>query len=103
MKIYQGTELKLNVSIEPIDGLEMENYDFDIEVFALPPRVLTFKKSDAIRVDANNYIILVDSNLIRTGEIKCKVTAYIPDGDFKDGFRTEVAVIYTGIEIVKLA
>ena len=103
MKIYQGTEIKLNVNIEPMKGVSMESYDFKVEIYTLPSKVLTFKKSDAIRVDSNNYIVLVDTSLLGAGEIKCKVTAYIPDGDFQDGLRTEIAVTNTGIDISRSA
>jgi hypothetical protein len=54
-----------------------------------------------IRVDSNNYIVLVDTNEVGAGDLKCKVTAYIPDGDFPDELRTEVVNIDTGINIIK--
>ena len=101
MKVYQGTEIKLNVNIEPMKGVSMESYNFNVEIYTFPSKVLTFNKSDATRVDANNYIVLVDTSLLGAGEVKCKVTAYIPDDDFKDGLRTEIAVTNTGIDIVK--
>ena len=102
MNVYQGTEIKLNVNIEPMKSVSMESYDFKIEVYTSPLKVLTFNKGDANRVDANNYIVLVDTSLLGAGDVKCKVTAYIPDGDFKDGLRTEIAVANTGINIVKV-
>lgn len=101
MKVYQGTEIKLNVNIEPMLDVSMESYDFKVEIYTFPSKVLTFNKSDAIRVDSNNYIVLVDTSLLGEGDVKCKVTAHIPDDDFKDGFRTEIAVTNVGINIVK--
>lgn len=99
--IYLGTEFKLNISIAPIESMTMDDYDFSVKVFCLPREVITFEKSDAIRVDSNNYILPVNTGLVGTGRIKCEVTAHIPDGDFHDGLRTEVACIDTGIDIVK--
>ena len=58
-------------------------------------------KADAIRVDEDNYIVCVDTNLTGAGELKCKVTAQIPDPDFEDLFRTEIVAVDTGINIVK--
>lgn len=34
-------------------------------------------------------------------ELKCKVAAYIPDADFEDGLRTDIAAIDTRISIIK--
>lgn len=101
MKVYQGTELKLNIGIEPIGGLTMDEYDFSIEVYCFQNKAIKFGKADTIRVDANNYMVLVDTSALGAGELKCKVTAQIPDGDFKDGIRTEIAYVDTNITIVR--
>lgn len=98
-----GTELKLNVHIAPIDGITIEDYDFTTEVYCNPRKSLTILKSETISVDSENYIIRVDTAPLGTGDLYCKVTAYIPDDDFADGFRTEVVVIDTAIDIVKTA
>lgn len=99
--IFLGTELKLNIHIEPIGEITMDDYDFEVEIYCSSKRAITVKKSDAIRNDENNYIILVDTNIVGSGALKCKVTAYIPDGDFEDSLRTEIVIIDTGINIVK--
>lgn len=98
---FIGTELKLNIHIEPIGDTTMDDYDFEVEVYCSIKRVLTIKKKDAIRIDKNNYIIIVDTNKTGAGDLKCKLTAHMPDGDFIDGLRTEVVGINTGIKIVK--
>lgn len=99
--VFVGSELKLNIHIEPMDGVTMDDYDFQVELMCG-----TFKKSnkiirkeDANRVDSNNYIICFDTAELGAGSLKCKVTAYLPDGDFRDGKRTEVVLIETGIDI----
>lgn len=101
MKVYQGTELKLNIGIEPVGGLTMDEYDFTVEVYCFQNKAIKYSKADAIRVDANNYMVLVDTTSTGVGELKCKVTAQIPDGDFKDGIRTEIEMVSTNITIVK--
>lgn len=98
---FIGTELKLNINIEPIGDITMDDYDFEVQVYCSIKRVVIIQKKDAVRVDSNNYIVLVDTTETGAGELKCKVTAHIPDADFSDGLRTEVVGINTGITIVK--
>ena len=100
-KYHIGTEMKLNISVDPIGDITMETYDFVVDVFCSPSKVLTISKGDAIKVDANNYILLIDTTALGTGKVKVKLTAIIPDDDFSDGFRTEIAIVDTGINIVK--
>lgn len=99
--IFLGTELKLNVNIEPMGELTMEDYDWSVEVYCSTKRVVTVEKKEAIKVDSNNYVILVDSAELGAGDIKCKVTAYMPDLDFSDNYRTEVLIIDTGLNVIK--
>lgn len=103
--VFLGTELKLNIHIDPIpkhpnqeveegDDKEwnMQDYDFEVNVFCSPKKVITITKEEAIPVDKNNYIVLVNTEDIGTGIMKVKVIAHIPDGDFVDQARTEVSV-----------
>lgn len=99
--IFLGTEIKLNIHIEPIGDMRMEDYDFHIELYCSSRKSQIIEKKDAKRVDADNFIVFVDSDMVGTGEVKCKITAYIPDADFDDLLRTEVMIIDTGINITK--
>lgn len=112
--VFLGTELKLNIHIDPIpkhpkqEGEEtqdgewnMEDYDFEIEVFCTPKKTVTITKDDAIWIDKNNYVVLIDTNEIGVGTLKVKVIAQIPDGDFIGQTRTEVSIRDTEIEIIK--
>ena len=50
------------------------------------------RKADMIGVDEDNYVMTLtdaDMRIIGRGRINVLVTAYIPDADFEDGFRTE--------------
>lgn len=100
-EVFLGTELKLNVNIEPIGTVTMDDYNFEVEVYCSPKKTIIVQKSEAIRLDESNYIILVDTNVVGAGDLKCKVTAQVPDGDFSDMYRTEVVAIDTGIKIIK--
>ena len=99
--VFLGTELKLNIHIDPIGSITMEDYDFEIEVFCTPKKSITITKEDAIWITKNDYVVLVDTNEVGVGTLKVKVIAHIPDGDFGDQARTEVSVEDTGIEIIK--
>lgn len=101
-KIFIGTELKLNINIEPIDNLTMDDYDFVIEVYSGSSRKsgIVIKKEEAKKVDSNNYIICFDTAALGAGKVMCKIIAQIPDGDFADGKRTEITEIATGIEAI---
>lgn len=98
--VVLGTEVKLNISIENIGELTMDGYDFTCEFFCFPAKKVVLKKEDLVRVDNANYIALVDTMPIGTGELRCKIVAMLPDGDCADGLRTEVLVMKTGINIV---
>lgn len=99
--IFTGTEIKLNVSIESIGGLTMDEYDFKVDVFCSNSKVVSATKKDCIRIDEKNYVVLVDTNAVGHGRLRCKITAELPDIDFADGYRTEIAILDTGIDIIK--
>lgn len=98
---FIGTELKLNIHIEPIGETTMDDYDFEVEVYCSPKKPIIIPKANSIRIDSDNYVVLVDTNVVGAGDLKCKVTAQVPDGDFPDLLRTEVVCIDTGINIIK--
>lgn len=100
-QVLLGTELKININISEVGNLTMDDYDFSTEFYCSAKRVLTVKKENAIRLDENNYLFRVDTEEVGAGDLKCKVTAYIPDQDFDDGLRTEVVGVDTGINITK--
>ena len=99
--VFIGTELKLNISIENIGDLTMDDYNFDIEVYCSAKRIISINKADAIRIDENNCMVLIDTNNLGAGDVKCRITAYIPDVDFDDSIRTEVICVDAGVSIVK--
>lgn len=96
-----GSEIKLNLNIEPVGGYTMDDYGFVAEVYCKAKKSVIIEKQQAIRIDANNYLLPVDTQEVGHGYINCKVSAQIPDKDFADGFRAEVVFIETNIEIIK--
>ena len=100
-EVFLGTELKLNISIEPIGSYTMDDYSWSVDIWTSMKRIMTITKDKAIRMDSDNYIILVDTSELGGGDVKAKVTAHIPDFDFQDTLRTEVVGLDLGIKVLK--
>lgn len=98
-----GTELKINVHIEPVDGISMSQYEFECHFYAYSRnKGVKIAKKDMKKVDNDNYIAMITQDMaqmIGRGSVMLRLTAYIPDGDFKDGLRTEITEVCTGITI----
>lgn len=101
--IFLGTELKLNINIAPMGVVSMKDYDFNIDVYTQSSnKHLIIEKAETKEVDKDNYVVIIDTELVGAGRVMCKVTAYLPDGDFMGRDRKEIAVVDTGISIVKI-
>lgn len=95
-----GSEFKLRIHAEPIEGLYMDDYDFQCELYTNQNRSATILKSDMKREDKDKYLIMVTSeisNRLGKGIVKMRLTAYIPDEDFSDGIRTEIVELCTNV------
>lgn len=95
----KGTELKINVHVKPIGSIHISQCDFTCTFFASSNRSVVVPKDEMIKVDDDNYIALVDTGKIGLGKIKMKIEVQVPDSDFPDGYRKEVANVCTGITI----
>lgn len=97
-----GTELKINVHIEPFGDLHMSDYDFSAKFYTRAIKPFVVHKRDMIQVDNDNYIARVETGYMTPSVLTMVVTAQIPDADFPDGLRTEVtAPINLYISLVK--
>jgi hypothetical protein len=97
-----GTEVKVNLSMTPIDGNTLESVEWEAVVFlenSMTGKTLVIKKANAKKVDADNYIIPIDSSILGAGRYYITLVAKIPDADFPDGIRTEKKTVYTGVTI----
>ena len=101
IRIIEGTEIKLNIHHDPIDGLTMDDYAFEVSLYCSPRKTVVVSKADLRREDENNYIVALDTAEVGSGDLKCRTTSYIPDGDFPDNLRTEIVEIDTEMTIVK--
>lgn len=96
----KGTEVKLNINMEKIDGYGLDTVDFFVEVFTETGfKSVRIDKRDAIRVDEDNYIIRVDTAELGAGRYWIRLTALLPDSDFPDGYRTEKRTAFSGVTI----
>ena len=98
--IVLGTEFKLNLHLDLIDGLHMSGYDFECALYVETNRKVVIPKSRMKKVDDDNYLVIVeqvDAVKIGKGRINADITAYIPDSDFSDGLRTEKLLLCTDV------
>ena len=85
---YIGTELKFIIEITA-DGFSMVDDNFTV-LLKRGGFSKLFEKGDLIQDDEDNFYVCFDSAEFGKGLITAVVTAYVPDEDFDDGFRTEV-------------
>ena len=98
-----GSEFKLNIHVEPLDGFHMSDYDFECAFYVYTNRKVVIPKSRMKKVDDDNYLAIIetpDAMRIGRGRINVEITAYIPDGDFSDGLRTEKLVLCTDVTAI---
>ena len=98
--IIVGTDIKVNVHIDPIYGQTMDSMDFECFFYSQSTCVYErFKKNDMIRVDENNYIACIHTHKLGRGTLCLKIVATVVDTDFENGVRNEVLNIKTDIQI----
>lgn len=86
---YVGTDLKFEIDID-CAGFSMQDDNFIINLVQNNKSV-EVRKSQLIE-DDNNYYLPVDTTQFKPWTVKMVVTAYVPDDDFPNGIRREVAV-----------
>ena len=96
-----GTELKINVPLDRLDGYRMSDIDFSCDFYVYTNRKVSINKEQMIKADDDNYVACVDSTKLGVGKIMCRVTAFIPDADFEDGLRKEVETVETNVTITR--
>lgn len=96
-----GTTLKMLVTADLGNDLHLEDVDFTCVFFRSGLNTgQTISKDAMSKLSADEYIAVVDTRLIGTGEYYMKLTAYLPDLDVSGGLRTEVVVVPTGVRVM---
>lgn len=88
-----GTEYKISIHLDEIDGYHMSDYDFEASVYVFKNKEVKIGKQEMKREDDDNYLLVIDTEkamVIGRGAVNVEVTAYVPDADFGDGTRTEI-------------
>ncbi len=95
-----GLDFKLTVSMDTVAGkYHLSNTEWEVEVFVSPDKVVTFKKSQATKIDENNYSVPVESAEIGAGRYYTILSVKIPDSDFQKGYRLETWQRFSGVII----
>ena len=95
-----GTEEKFSVHIEPLGDIHAMDYNFSVKVYSNKQANIIISKGEVIFESADTFTILVDTGALGLGVITIEVTAYIPDTDFPDRLRTEIARYITDTQII---
>lgn len=96
-----GTELKINFGMTAMGDIHLSTCPFTLYVYTLPNKGYEITKDECIKIDDDNYLVLVDTSKTGAGTIKFKVTIDLPDADFNDLHRREVVLIDTGEQVGK--
>lgn len=56
-----GTQLKLNIHIEPLGLLHMSDYDFECKFFVFQKKNVIVTKAEMVKVDKDNYLAIIDT------------------------------------------
>jgi hypothetical protein len=95
-----GTQLKLNIHIDPLGTLHASDYDFECKFFVFQKKSITVTKEEMVKVDDDNYLAIVDTTTLGIGNLHITITANVPDDDFEGRLRKEVICVPTNINIV---
>lgn len=90
VEIYYGSTPKYKLEINA--DVPMSGFNFEVKL-CLGEKSVTIQKSDMRPASDGTYYLTFDTKDLGIGSVKTIVTAYIPDGDYTGGIRTEVCVV----------
>lgn len=91
MRSLKGSIRKFAVGITPINDMHMADYDFSCVFYVNNnSRAIELSKADMKQINQDSYMAIVDTSKLAAGKIHCRIEAYIPDADVKDGLRLEI-------------
>lgn len=89
-KYYIGTDLKFRIAISA-PGFNQAEDDYDIKLFTGGATPLEFDQDDIVQ-DGDDFYLCVPTAELSPGPLKLVITAHVPDTDFGDNERSEIAV-----------
>lgn len=90
--IYVGTELKFAVTVTS-PGFSQNDDDWTVTIMRGPKEIVFTKEDLVYDSTEDQWYVCFDSAFFGSGDVYAVVTAYVPDGDFEDGLRTEVTKV----------
>lgn len=101
-KLYEGSVIPFNISLEKQGSLSMAQYDFVIYYYCSVNKVVVVTKDKAIKVNDDNYLFFVDTRLTGTGKLRFAAKALLPDSRIEDAIRPDIVDdIDSGFNVVK--
>ena len=103
-EIYIGSDLKLNVHIEPIGTFDMDSFNFSVKLVAYSPfgksdKSVTISKDKATRLDNGDYMVWCNTQELGLGHLYAIITCLVPDAQIGKN-RTEIVRVDTNIDII---
>ena len=96
-----GSGITLNINIDKIGNLTMDDLSFTVRFFTVGGPYIEMYKDQLKRIDANNYIACIDTTDLKSGKLFMRAYISIPDNNYLDGYRVEIAEVDTNIYLVK--
>lgn len=102
--IILGEVIKITIDAKELDGMNLADYDWEVEIYSQPKRRLRLQKAHCNFSAANQYVAVVDTNILGFGPyITVVLNAKIPDADCSTGFRmTRAACRIPNSKIIKV-
>lgn len=98
---WLGEDIKFKISIKPIDGMTLDDFDWEIELWCNTNNKKVIEKTGTISIGNGAYFLCLDSNDFGIGILKLKLFSKIPDRDFEKGYRKQLAFCNL-VNIIKL-
>lgn len=97
-----GSQIKVEVTAKLANGLHLEDVDFTVYICNQndPTQTEIFQKSQCLRVDADHYVVMVNTSQTGVGTYMGGLTVHIPDTDYPSGYRTERMSFDPNIRVV---
>ena len=89
--IFLGTELKYAITITA-DGFDMDRDGWTVEIIR-GKNSRVFDKEECFQDEQGQWYVAFGTAEFGAGQYYAAITAFVPDDDFKDGFRTEITVV----------
>lgn len=104
MNVFLGTEIKLNIKIDPIENQTMDDFYWEVEAYTSSKKCVKLTSENAEHRIGNgddvSYIMIVDTSILGVGDILCRITVHLKDSQIGNETRKEVVIINPDITII---